>query len=332
MIDRIQNIEPLELEAIKTYAENQPDNLFICWGSPEERCKGAALKLHLNYKAEHVLILKYSNHGSKKREDNINEMKKRLKNVGKIEEILIDENKPLPMLRKICEKIEGLLSRSHIQSCITIDISTPIKWHLLILLKFLDLRNLLGCARFLYTEPEDYITDLFQSLSFGIKEIFPIPTYYGNYDFSKRNLLVLMLGYEGSRAMAIYEDIDPAECLLLVADPPYRKEWKGRTEDMNKEIIGVVGASKIRYVHSRNPLEVGFQLQKILSENEYADYNHIISPLGTKPQTLGLYSYLSTNPLNTMVMYGAPLRHNELFYSSGIGKTWELPFVKLKAC
>ena len=321
--------KPIELTEIKTWEKNQPDNFFICWGSPERRCKGTILKLHPNYEAEHVIIWRYSNHESKKRQENIREMKSRLKNVGEIEEILIDENKPLPILKETCQKIESLLKHDT-QPRITLDITTPIKWHLLIFLKFLDLRNLINNVRFLYTEPEDYITDLFQSLSFGIREIFPVPTYYGDYDFSKEDLLVLILGYEGSRAMALYEDIDPAECLLLIADPPYRKEWKGRTEEMNKEIINITGTSKIKYIHSRNPLKVALQLLRILSGEEYTEYNHIICPLGTKPQTLGLYSYLSISPSDTILVYGAPLRRNELFYSSGIGRSWKLPFEKLE--
>ena len=325
MIDTKKIRQPVELEVIKTSREDKPDNLFICWGSPEERCKGSILRLHSSYKADHVYLFRYSDHESKKRERNIREMRNRLKDVGETEEILIDENKPIPVIREIVEEAEKLIRRTASPK-ITIDISTPIKWHLLIFLKFLDLRNLLSHVRFLYTEPEDYVTDLFQSLSFGIREIFPIPTFYGSYDFAKRDLLVLILGYEGNRAMALYEDVDPAECLLLIADPPYHKEWKGRTEEMNKEIINIAGASTIRYIHSRNPLEVSLQLQEILVNDDYADYNHIISPLGTKPQTLGLYSYLSASPLNTILIYGAPLRHNEIFYSSGIGRTWELPF------
>ena len=35
-----------------------------------------------------------------------------------------------------------------------------------------------------------------------------------------------------------------------------------------------------------------------------------------------------TNPQNTILIYGAPLRHNELFYSHGIGRSWALPFYK----
>lgn len=320
--------EPIKLKMVGTQILNEPDKLFICWGSPEERCKGSIMKLSPDYKSENIFILRYTNHESEKREKNIKYIKDRLEKAGKIEEITIDEDIPLPIIKEIAQEIESLVKDAK-HPRITMDISTAIKWHLLVLLKILDLRDLLDKIRFLYTEPKDYHTNLFQPLSFGIKEVFPIPHYYGNYDFSKEDLLVLILGYEGSRAMALYENVDPTETLLLIADPPYHSAWERRTEDMNKEIINIVGSSKIKYIHSRNPVLVATQLYEILSDEKYLEYNHIISPLGTKPQTLGLYLYFATNPVDTILLYGAPLRHNELFYSHGIGRTWELPFRKI---
>jgi len=246
-----------------------------------------------------------------------------------VEEIIIEENAPIPVLQDIIRKINSIIDRSK-NHTIKIDMTTPIKWHLLIFLRLLDSIKLLNHVRFLYTEPRDYYTDLFQPLSFGISDIFPIPLFSGNYDFSKNDLLVLMLGYEGSRALAIYEKVDPTEVLLLISNPPYHPEWKGRTEEMNKEIINIVGHSKIKYLDSRNPLLITNQLYKILSGKEYLEYNHIVSPLGTKPQILGLYSYISLSSIKPIVLYGKPLRHNHLFYSYGIGKTWELKFERSK--
>jgi hypothetical protein len=321
--------EPLECKAIETIAKNKADDVFICCGSPEERCKGIIQKLDPNYRAKLVLFLRYTDHESKKREKNIKEMKERLKNVGEIREITLDEEKPIPVIKDLIQEIEKERGTSK-NPRITIDISTIIKWHLLILLKALDAKGINNCIRFLYTEPEDYMTDLFQPLSFGIRNIFPIPTYSGNFDFSKNSLLVLILGYEGDRALALLEEMDPTECLLLVAKPAYHAEWEGRTEEMNREIINVVGESKIKYIHSRNPVLVFHQLRELLSSSKNLQYNHIISPLGTKPQTLGLYLYLSTHPSNTVIIYGSPSRHNELFYSKGIGRSWVLPFFKEK--
>jgi hypothetical protein len=317
--------KPIKCNKITTITQNKPDDILICCASPEERCKGVVQRLAPDYRSRIVLFLRYTNHKSKKRERNIQEMKDRLKSVGEIHEIAIDEDKPIPILREIIDDIMKQ-NKNNEKPRITMDISTMIKWHLLILLKGLDLTKKGGTLRFLYTEPKDYITDLFQPLSFGIHSIFPIPTYSGNFDFSKNSLLVLILGYEGNRAMALYEEMDPTDCLLLIAKPSYHKEWEGRTEKMNKEIINTVGALKIRYIHSRNPVKVSEQLHKLLSSPVYQQYNHIISPLGTKPQTLGLHLYLSANPPNTVLIYGSPARHNELFYSKGIGRSWVLPY------
>ena len=322
-----RELEPAESERIETIKKNEPDDVFVCCGSPEERCKGTVRKLAPSYKANAALLLRYSNHKSHKRGGNIKEMKERLEKVGEIREFAVDEENPIPVINDVIQNIEKYIA-DYTKPKITMDISTIIKWHLVILLKALDLKNICDKVRFLYTEPEDYVTDLFQPLSFGIRQIFPIPTYSGNYDFSKDSLLVLLLGYEGNRALALLEETDPADCLLLIAKPAYHEEWEGRAEEMNVGIINIVGRSKIKYIDSRNPVTVSHQLYKILSNPKYSKYNHIISPLGTKPQTLGLYLYLSTNPLNTVLIYGSPLRHNEPFYSRGIGRSWVLPFNK----
>lgn len=320
-------LKPVELERIKTITKDKADDVFICCGSPEERCKGTIRKLAPNYKANVVFFLRYTDHESQKREKNMKEMREGLEKVGEIIEIAVDEEKPIPIIKDIIQNIEKYTAEPR-KPRITMDISTIIKWHLLILLKALDLKNICEKVRFLYTEPEDYVTDLFQPLSFGVRQIFPIPTYSGNYDFSKDSLLVLLLGYEGDRALALLEEMDPTDCLLLIAKPAYHREWEGRTEEMNIGIINIVGKSKIEHIHSKNPVMVSQQLHAILSNPKYSKYNHIICPLGTKPQTLGLYLYLSTNPPNTVLIYGSPLRHNEPFYSQGIGKSWILPFNK----
>ena len=315
-----------ECKIIPQIEAGTSDDVLICCGSPEERCRGVIDKLSPEYHSKVVFLLRYTNHKSEQRENNIRKMTEKLANVGTVLEKPIDEYKPIPVLSEIVQQI-AKLTENIPNPKISFDISTMIKWHLLILLKGLHLTKKRGILRLLYTEPEDYITDLFQPLSFGIHSIFPIPTYSGIFDFSKNSLLILMLGYEGDRAMAMYEAMDPSDCLLLVADPPYNKGWSGRAQEMNKEIINTVGPSKIRYIHSREPYTVSLQLNELLSKREYAESNHIISPLGTKPQAIGLYMYLTSNPPNTVLMYGSPARNNELFYSRGVGRSWILQFL-----
>lgn len=322
-------IEPIELKSIDTIQKNEPDDLFICCGSPEERCNGTSKKLVPTYKANKVFLLRYTNHESHERDKNIKEIRERLTKVGEITEFILDEEKPIPVINDVVQNI-GKHTSELTQPKISFDVSTVMKWHILILLKALDLNNSLNGIRFLYTEPQDYVTNLFQPLSFGIRQIFPIPTYSGNYDFFKDSLLILLLGYEGDRALALLEKMEPAECMLLIPNPAYHREWEGRTESMNKEIIHIIGKSRVKYIDSRNPVIVAEQLHHMLSDLEYSKFNHVISPLGTKPQALGLYIYLATHPTNTILIYGSPSKHNELFYSRGIGRTWSLPFRMLE--
>ena len=220
----------MEIENIGTMVNNEPDDIFVCAGSHETRCLGSVRKLETSYKAKGVFILKYS-HKNEEREKHLTEMRSILKEVGTIKEFLVDEEMPIPVINEIIqEMVQYIKNLDHPK--IIIDISTLIKWHLLILLKALDSKGLLNKCRFIYTEPEDYIIELFQPLSFGIKEIFPIPLFSGNFDFAKDCLLVIMLGYEGDRAMGLLENIDPTECLLLIPKPAYHPEWEGRTEEI----------------------------------------------------------------------------------------------------
>ncbi|TET89579.1 MAG: hypothetical protein E3J35_09225 [Methanomassiliicoccales archaeon] len=320
-------LEPVELRRIENISGDEPDDVFVCCGSPEERCLGSVRRLAPDYESRAVFLIRYTDHRSSQREKNIDEMKEKLDKVGELFEFVIDEDKPIPVINEIARELYR-----RIDSCeaprVSIDISTIIKWHFLIMMKALDVRGICDKIRFLYTEPKDYITDLFQPLSFGIHRIFPVPTYSGKYDLSKDILLVLLLGYEGDRALALFEEMDPTECLLFIGKPAYHDEWEGRTEIMNSGIINIVGESKIVHIDSRNPVRVYERLKSTLRSPQYSKYNHIISPLGTKPQTLGLYQYLSSNPRDTVLIYGSPLRHNEPFYSEGIGRSWLLPYAQ----
>ncbi|MHA1999881.1 MAG: hypothetical protein ACTSU9_17355 [Promethearchaeota archaeon] len=310
------------IDEIQTFFPGQIDNFFILWASPEERCFGSVQKLSSNYKTEKFIIFVY-NHKSVKREENILKIKEIIKNKGEIEEVSIDEEVPLLKFKIFSEKIKSILKNKE-KPNITIDISTAIKWHLLILLKFFNSVDLLQFVRIIYSEPIDYTTDIFQPLSFGLKKIFPIPTYFGHYDFSRENLLVIMLGFEGNRAYSLYENIDPAETILLIAKPPYHDNWDGRAEYMNQKIINLVGERKIKYIDARDPFKVASQLIDILNKDEYSQYNLLISPLGTKLQLIGLFLYICLNPNSTNLIYSVPFKHNELFYSHGTGDIWEI--------
>ena len=136
-----------------------------------------------------------------------------------------------------------------------------------------------------------------------------------------------MLGYEGDRAMALCEAVAPHHTLLVVPRPAYHPEWEGRTEEMNAAMIASVGSGNVRYADSRNPVLVSEQLEQILSESQWSveELNHFLAPLGTKPQTIGLYMYVRHHPHSAHVVYAPPQRHNQAYFSTGVGRTWLLP-------
>lgn len=316
-------IEPIELNQIDTIVPNNEDDIFILCASDEERCMGSISKLAEGYRAENFFLLEYTD-PNPKREEQIKKITSAIRKRGNLIENPIDEDNPLIGINSLLSKIQGYIQNID-KPRITFDFTTIMKWNLLLLLRGLEMNDTIKYVRFLYTEPLKYETDLINPLSFGVREIFPIPTFTGSYDFSKESLLVILLGYEGDRALSLFEKVEPSECLLFIAAPPYREEWRGMTEKMNAAIINLVGDDKKREIDARNPLLVSKCIKDELQKKEYSKFNHFIAPLGTKPQTLGLHLYLKSDPVNTIILYGRPLRHNSQFYSEGIGRTWHLP-------
>jgi hypothetical protein len=319
--------EPVELNQISTMTADKPDDIFILCASDEDRCKGAVSRLAPEYRTGCFFLIRYID-PNPEREKNIEEIKKMLVGKGHLIEFPIDQDKPLIGINSLLGELYRYIPNIN-QPRISFDFTTLMKWNLLLILRGLEMKHLAKSIRYLYTEPVRYQTEVIKPLSYGVKEDFAIPTFSGSYDFSKEPLLIILLGYEGDRALSLFEKVEPAECLLFIADPPYNDEWRGITEKMNEAIINLAGEDKKKPLEARDPLVVAEQLHSVLSSNEYSKYNHMIAPLGTKPQTVGLHLYMQTNPLNTILLYNRPLRHNQPFYSEGIGKTWHLPFSKL---
>ena len=252
-------------------------------------------------------------------------MKEMFESAGNVKILAAKEADPLASVAKLVDHIRGL-SLDPRKAVVTLDMSTFTKRHMLLLLRGLEELGLGDSLRVLYTEPGDYVTDLYLPMSYGLKRIDPIPGFVNVQSLRKPMLLVIFLGYEGNRAKALLENLDPNETLLIVPKPAYHKEWEGRTEYMNRDLIALLGEQNIKYAHSQDPLKVEEQISEIFQNSDYRldKWNCCIAPLGTKPQTLGLFLYWRTNPGQFSIIYAQPLKHNQSFYSQGVGRTWLL--------
>jgi len=304
------------VKKIECYRPNTSDNVFITCASFEERCLGVPRKFDDNYTFDKAYIFKYK-HQDKQREKHLKDMVSILDTRGSIKRIVTSEDDPIPALAELSKNLKGI-NHSPEESIVTLDITTFTKHHLLLLFKTIDNLGLWDFLRIYYTPPKNYVTELNLPMSFGLRKISPISGFVGHSPLSKPTLTVILLGYEGDRAKAIYENLDPNEVLLIIPDPPYHKEWKGRTEKMNEHLIKIVGKDKVIGAHSKDPIKLLTKLEKIFKDYPLDKWRCSISPLGTKPQALGLYLFWRKNKGKFSIIYAQVLRHNEPFFSTGV--------------
>ena len=161
--------------------------------------------------------------------------------------------------------------------------------------------------------------------SFGISSFQQIPGFSACPDLSRPVHLVLFLGYEGDRVLATYEHVQPMQTTLVIPFPPYQPSWAGRTERFNANLLGLVGENATVKVDAVDPGATDQALGQILGEKDKrSPHAKVVCPLGTKPQTLGIYSYVRECTDPPAIVYAGPLRHNHEFFSHGIGATWVL--------
>lgn len=298
------------------------DDVLILAASWEARCVGVSRLLN-NYSCSTILLSVYDGE-SQQRETHIRELTDNLRSIGQLEIVPTMHGNPLQNIVSSISQIRALnLGRP---PRISIDVSTFTRKHLLQLLLGLDSENFLTKCRFFHTEPLDYDTKDNGSLVEGISSVKAIEALSGWNASSKDSVLVLFLGYEGNRALALWEHIEPSQTIVVIPDPPYRPEWRGRTEDQNKYLLSCVPKHHVFYSSSYDLVETEILLDKVLKSGPFYQrkYKYQIAPLGTKAQTLGIYKFLRKNRNYCTVMYASATRYKHERANTQLGKTWYL--------
>jgi len=207
---------------------------------------------------------------------------------------------------------------------ISIDISTYTRKHLLQLLQGLDIVGYLSNCKLFYTEPEDYFTQDNEPYTKGITSIKVIETYEGQNSPSKDKILLLFLGYEGNRATAIWEHLNPNITIAVIPNPPYKDSWKNRTELQNRFLLTSIDKEFIYFSHSLDPSSTEKLLNTIIFSERFnnSKYNFFIAPLGTKPQAIGLYRFIRKNKGLLSLVYASPTLYKEERAKFEAGRTW----------
>ena len=297
--------------------------VLIACSSHEVRCRGVVARLD-GWRPVEAALFHYDDENPR-REENHQQIESDLRAASLEPTVLqFSETDAAKGLRENMRRLREVLgTRSGL--AIVLDISVFTKRHLLMMLRWLDDEGFWERLAIVYSEPEDYDASQYVPLSFGLASFRHIPGFPACPDLSRPVHLVLFLGYEGDRALAAYERVQPMRATLVIPHPPYKPSWTGRTEAFNADLLAVVGEGRSEKVDPIDPDATKAALVRIFGGvHARSEYAKIICPLGTKPQTLGIYSYMRECTDPPAVVYASPLRHNHEFYSYGLGNTWVL--------
>lgn len=300
-----------------------PDGVVILsCSSHEERCRGL-LNYAENWSPDKVFLFHYDD-PNPTRDRNHQLMEACFRRIAPVvKELPFTEADAAASFKAFIGELGPLLRPSGGPDLL-VDISVLTKRHLLMLLRWLDDSGLWDRLYLVYSEPGDYVVSEHIPLSYGLASLQQIPGFSACPDLSRPVHLVLFLGFEGDRALAVYEHTQPMRTTLVVPSPPYRPSWSGRTERLNRDLLALVGTDRVRRVDPLDPEATTAALRDTLTSESPGEFASIVAPLGTKPQTLGAYAYTRSAADPPAIVYAGPLRHNHDFFSDGIGPTWLL--------
>lgn len=305
---------------IRPLGKMKDDAFFVC-SSFEERTTKVSSLLDTSYRTTNSFIFRYDEQTlTDLRDTNLERLKQILtKHSENTLQIDCDRYNPVEGIYKLqdhCEEHSIQLRKANI----TIDITTFTKQCFLILLKFIE-KQKPKSVRLFYTEPEDYAPRWGKPLTYGLIDITSVPSYGGHHYQEKETFLILLGGYEGDRAYAIWEKLTPHKTLVLIGKPSFKDPWEGRVEKFNKKLLSKLSSDSIANVAALNPFEVAETLSSVIKE--YSEgFNIIISPLGPKPQVIGCYLAAKKCP-DVQIVYAVPKRYEEEYFSKKVGKVWE---------
>jgi hypothetical protein len=223
-----------------------------------------------------------------------------------------------------CHKTElQAILVEHGDNPVVVDVSVLTKRHLLLLLRWLDDHGCWDRLWIVYSEPEEYEIEGQLPLSFGVSSVTQLPGFAASPNPSRPLHAAMFLGYEGDRAFATYEILEPKKTTVIIPDPPFKESWRGRTEQQNRNLLASIDQYSLECADSIDPESSVAVLQKVFGDPKLrSDFARTLCPLGTKPQTLGAYMYLRQCVDTPSVIYSGALRHNHSYYSSGVGRQW----------
>ena len=316
---------PRQIDEVVPVQGSQADHVLLVSASWERRCLGVPQRLSLNYRCEQVLLSSYQR-PSELREEMIRQMVPLLERAGPIQRIYAEHDHFLHNVRQILNTIASISFGDTPR--ITIDVSCFTKKHLLTLVHGLESRRLLSCTQFLFTVRTDYDTTVDEAVSSGVANVELVPSFTGDTSPSLDSVLILFLGFEATRALALWSRFDATTSVAVIAEPPYLPEWQGLSEQVNRKLVAELPDENLHRCDSLDPAGSESLLERLIggaNPGLYQDRKNVfVAPLGPKAQALGVYRYWRRFPRRFSIVYASPGQFRERQTEGGCGNSWLL--------
>jgi hypothetical protein len=315
--------EPTEIKSLTRLNERGPDDLFICCASFEERCLSSTAMMGTDFLAKFAVIFVVEDSLYKKQvERNMFRLQTELRKKTTEGIFVISSQRENPV--EGINQMEDVLRQCKLKTdggpFITIDISGFTKIYLLELLHYLAIDKSLGIPRMLHTTQRYLPTRLTR----GIEQITTIPHFFGSPSLEKETALVLFLGFEPERALAVWKQLNPARTIALITNPPRsgNPDYLKYARQNNADLLALPSA-EVRDVPSDNPQAVKSILEAIHEETKDS-FNMVIGPFGTKPQVVGVFLFCLEHR-KVQVIYSFPTTYTRSYLQRQPGATLLLP-------
>lgn len=153
-------------------------------------------------------------------------------------------------------------------------------------------------------------------LSKGVNEIRSILGFSGSPSAIKRNLLIVLVGFETERAQILIDSFEPAVLYLGKAPADFSNSIElSKINDVNVSRLLAVYPDAFHFEFSC--VDLGFTINQIseIIERNKKQYNIIISPMNNKVSTLAVASIAFKYP-DIQICYASANMYNTSEYSS----------------
>lgn len=319
--------EPIEIKLLTRLNEYGPDDLFICCASFEERSVSSALRIGADFRTRFSIIfaieeILYKNEVVHNLARLQSELKKR--SAEGIFVIYCQKENPVEGISQFKNIWNQCKPRGSEGPFITIDISGFTKIYLLELLHHLVIDLNLGIPRMLHTT-QKYLP---AKLTRGVEQITTIPNFFGTPAMEKETLLVLLLGFEPERSLAVWKQFNPARTIALITNPPRygSPDYVKYARENNSQLLSRPSV-EVRDVPPDNPYVVKNIIEAIYKDSK-GSYNMVIGPFGTKSQVIGVFLFYLEFP-KVQIVYSFPAKYTRSYLQRKPGPTLLLPLAPM---